>query len=58
MRKDDLDLTSESHRPNISRKKKLAYGGDWLAIRHDAPRVAEEEATSVEKARGEAQDLL
>lgn len=33
---------------------KLAYGRDRLAIRHDAPGVAKEEATSMEKARSKA----
>lgn len=37
---------------------KLAYGGDRLAIGHDPPGVAKEEATSMKKARGKAQDLL
>jgi len=30
------------------------YGGDWLAIWYDAPRVAKDEATSMENARGKA----
>lgn len=33
---------------------KLAYSGDGLAIWHNAPGVAKEEATSMEKARGKA----
>lgn len=33
---------------------KATYGGDRLAIRHDATGVTKEQATSMEEARGKA----
>lgn len=42
----------------ISTAASLTYGRDRLAVRHDSPGVSKEEATSMKKAGGEAQDLL
>lgn len=42
----------------ISTAPSLTYGRDRLAVRHDSPGVSKEEATSMKKARGKAQDLL
>lgn len=42
----------------ISTAPSLTYGSDRIAVRHDSPGVSKEEATSVKKAGGKAQDLL
>ena len=50
-----LNLTKHS---NQTEEDKLTDGGDRVAKRHDAPGVSKEEATSMEKTRGKADDLL